>query len=91
MTYLLSQEAEHDIVRIYRFGFIKFGEAQTDKYFEALFNCFERIGKNPYQFPQASHIRKSYHYCVCGSDTIYFKLTTNEIPEIIRIIGKQEF
>ena len=50
-----------------------------------------RIGENPYQFPQASHIRQSYHYCVCGSDTIYFKLTTDEIPEIIRIIGRQEF
>ncbi|PZX53116.1 hypothetical protein LV84_03323 [Algoriphagus ratkowskyi] len=45
MTYLLSQEAEDDIVRIYRFGFINFGEAQADKYFEALINWLNELVK----------------------------------------------
>ncbi|WP_425638245.1 type II toxin-antitoxin system RelE/ParE family toxin [Algoriphagus yeomjeoni] len=91
MNYLLSQKAEEDVIRIYRFGFSKFGENQPNKYYDALFICFERIGKSPSQFPEASHIRESYRYCVCGADTIYFKLRSDGLPEIIRIIGRQEF
>lgn len=91
MKYILSQEAEQDIVRIYQFGFYKFGEAQADKYYDAIYNCFDRKAHNPGQFPLASHVRERYRYCVCGSETIYFRLRKDDIPEIIRIIGMQDF
>lgn len=45
MNYILSQEAEQDIVRIYHFGFFKFGEVQADKYFDAIFDFLERIAQ----------------------------------------------
>jgi toxin ParE1/3/4 len=39
--YILTLEAEEDIVRIYKYGFIKFGSAQADKYYEMLFESFK--------------------------------------------------
>lgn len=70
MDYLLSQEAEADLIRIYRYGFYRFGEAQANRYFEALYSCFDRIAKNPDQFPVADRIREGYSICICGSDKI---------------------
>ncbi|WP_026965814.1 type II toxin-antitoxin system RelE/ParE family toxin [Algoriphagus terrigena] len=91
MNYRLSQEAEDDLIRIYRFGFYRFGEAQADRYFEALYLCFDQIAKNPEQYPTADRIRRDYRFCVLGPNTIYFKVENQGIVEIIRIIGKQNF
>lgn len=91
MKYVLSQEAEDDLIRIYRFGFYQFGEAQADRYFEALYQCFDRIAKAPEQYPAADRIREGYRFCVSGSDTIYFKIFDPSCVEIIRIIGRQDF
>lgn len=89
--YLLTQEAEDDLIRIYLYGHGKFGERQAEKYYRSLIEHFERIAVNPYLFPAADHIGAGYRYCVCGSDTIYYKVTaTNEIV-IITIIGRQDF
>jgi len=35
------------------------------------------------------HIKKGYKRCVCGSDSIYYKLN-NDLVEIIAIIGSQD-
>lgn len=74
MNYVLSKEAENDIRQIYFYGVNRFGEAQADKYFEMLFECFQRISENPFLYPSAAHIREGYRYAVCGVETIYFKL-----------------
>ena len=41
--YILTIEAEEDIVRIYEYGFVKFGSIQADKYYNMLFECFNKI------------------------------------------------
>jgi len=89
--YKLSIESEKDLERIYVYGFYKFGMQQADKYYNMLFDCFERIAANPYMFPNAHYIKSGYRSCVCGVDTIYFKIDTAEMVEIITIIGRQNF
>ena len=89
--YFLSREAKEDIWRIYEFGVSKFVENQVVKYFLMLHDCFDKIASNPYLFPSAGHIIQGYRYCVCGSDTIYYKISNQEIVEIITIIGRQDF
>jgi toxin ParE1/3/4 len=89
--YLLTIDAEEDIVRIYEYGFALFGMIQADKYYDLLFECFDQITSNPYLFPTADHIKIGYRYCVCGVDTIYYKILNQEIVEIITIIGRQDF
>lgn len=90
MKYKLSREAEQDLIRTYQYGHSQFGEIQADIYYDEFFNSFERITKNPFLFPSAAHIKSGYRLCVCGSDTIYFKLN-KDIVEIIAIVGRQDF
>jgi toxin ParE1/3/4 len=90
-SYYLSSEAKEDLRRIYYYGIGKFGIDQADNYFHMLHDCFDRIVENPLLFPSAEHIKKGYRYCVCGVDTIYYKINKDKIVEIITIIGRQDF
>lgn len=87
----LSNDAKEDLKRIYIFGVSKFGVNQADKYFNLLHDCFDRIEANPFLFPSANHIKEDYKYCVCKSETIYFRIMKNDTIEIIIIIGKQNY
>lgn len=89
VTYKLSQDAKADIKRIYQYGVENFGEAQADKYFEALFNRFAEIAENPKQYQTVHHIKQSYRRCPCGSDNIYYRII-DDIVEIMSIIGRQD-
>jgi len=88
MIYKLSKEAEYDLINIHHFGVFRFGEKQADKYYDAFFEQFEVICENPYMFPEVNHLRKGYRRCVCGVDSIYYRINNNVI-EVITIIGSQ--
>lgn len=85
----LSNEAKDDLIRIYRYGVRKFGVAQADKYFDTFFESFELIAKNPLSFERVDHLKKGYRRCVCGADTIYFRIN-GKVAEIMAIVGRQD-
>ena len=87
--YRLSNTAKEDLIRIHQYGIQKFGIAQADKYFETFFEYFDIIAQQPYSFESVDHIKKGYKRCVCGSDSIYYKLN-NDLVEIMAIIGSQD-
>ena len=87
--YRLSNQAQEDLIQIHQYGVEKFGMSQADKYFDSFFDHFEIIAQQPFSFKKVDHIRKDYRRCVCGVDSIYFKVNGN-IVEIIAIIGRQE-
>jgi toxin ParE1/3/4 len=89
MKYKLTKEVEFDLINIHHFGVFRFGEKQADKYYYSFFEQFDAICKNPYQFPQVDHIRKGYRRCVCGVDSIYYRIN-NDTIEIIAIVGMQD-
>jgi toxin ParE1/3/4 len=88
--YKLSESAKEDLIRIFYYGLNKFGEKQAEKYYFHFFEKFDEISKNPYLYPSVNEIRPGYRKCVCGVDTIYFRIN-EEYVEIMAIIGKQEF
>jgi toxin ParE1/3/4 len=90
MKFRLSNTAVSDLIRIHQYGSKRFGEKQADKYYQHLFDCFERIGLRPFAFESVDHIVTGYRRCVCGVDAIYFKVHANEVL-IITIIGRQDF
>lgn len=67
----------------------KFGASQADKYFYTVFEYFDLTGEQPYSFEQVDFIRKGYRSCVCGSDSIFYRII-NETVEIMAIIGRQD-
>ncbi|AMO19551.1 type II toxin-antitoxin system RelE/ParE family toxin [Flavobacterium columnare] len=89
-NYDLSEQAKIDLLRIYEYGIGQFGLDQADKYFDMMHDCFNKIAKNPYLFPLESNIKSNYYKCVCGIDTIYYKVVTNGVI-ITTIVGRQDF
>ena len=89
MKYRLSNEAKNDLIRIHQYGVKKFGMVQADKYFESFFKYFDIITQRPFSFKSVDYIKKDYRRCVCGVDSIYFKVNENFI-DIMTIVGRQD-
>ena len=87
--YKLSNVAKEDLIRIYQFGAKQFGIKQADKYFESFFEHFELIAQNPLSFESVDFIKPGYRRCVCGVDSIFYKMN-DDVVEIITIVGRQE-
>ncbi|WP_282124762.1 type II toxin-antitoxin system RelE/ParE family toxin, partial [Algibacter mikhailovii] len=67
----------------------KFGTTQADKYFESFFEYFEIITQRRFSFESVDYIKKDYRRCVCGIDSIYYKIN-NDVVEIMAIVGRQD-
>lgn len=87
--YKLSEEAKNDLIRLHHSGVEKFGMTQADKYFNSFFDHFDLIARRPFSFEAVNHTKHGYRSCVFGSDSIYFKLSGNQI-EIMTIIRSQD-
>ncbi|PQJ15784.1 type II toxin-antitoxin system RelE/ParE family toxin [Aureicoccus marinus] len=87
--YRLSNEAKNDLVRIHQYGVKQFGLAQADKYFESFFQYFDLIAERPYSFESVDYLKNGYRRCVCGVDSIFFRIN-EETVEIMAIVGKQD-
>jgi len=85
----ISNVAKDDLIRIHHYGVYKFGVQQADKYFEAFFEYFDIIAQRPFSFESVDFIKVGYRRCVCGSDSIYYKVNDG-IIEIMTIISKQD-
>jgi len=87
--YKLSNAAKEDLIRIHHYGVHKFGVIQADRYFDSFFEYFDMIAQRPFSFESVDFIRTGYRRCVCGSDSIYFRINSN-VVEIMGIIGRQD-
>jgi toxin ParE1/3/4 len=87
--YRLSNEAKEDLIRIHHYGVEKFGMSQADKYFDTFFEYFEIIAQRPFSFESVDYIKTGYRRCVCGSDSIYYRIN-KDVVEIMAIVGKQD-
>ena len=88
-SYRLNEEAKADLVRIYQWGILQYGIEKADTYFAALFEAFEAIATAPLFYPSVACIRTGYRRCVCGVDSIYYRIV-DEAVEIIAILGRQD-
>lgn len=86
--YRLTNEAKNDLIRIHQFGVQKFGMTQADEYFNTFFEYFDMIAERPFSFESVDYIKKGYRRCVCGVDSIYYRINGN-IVEIMAIVGRQ--
>ncbi|MGM0526681.1 MAG: type II toxin-antitoxin system RelE/ParE family toxin [Pseudomonadota bacterium] len=87
-SYKLTAHAKEDLYRIYEYGVTTFGEQQADTYFSHLTAAFANIADTPLLYPSVDHIRLGYRRCVCGSDSINYRIKSEHI-EIVAIIKGQ--
>ncbi len=88
-NFKLTNEAKADLIRIHHYGVEKFGVTQADNYFDLLFKCFDMIAQRPFSFESVDYIKQGYRRCVCGSDSIFYKIN-NGVVEIMAIIGRRD-
>ena len=88
-SYKLSEDAKADLIRIHQHGIRRFGEAQGDKYYYALFDRFEQIAEQPLLYQAVDEFREGYRRSVCGVDSIYYRMD-GDVVEIMAIIGQQD-
>ena len=89
VKYKLSNAAQEDLIRIHHYGVSQFGMRQADKYFNTFFDYFDLIAKQPFSFEAVDYIKTSYSRCVCGSDSIYYRVN-HDVVEIMTLIGRQD-
>ena len=87
--YRLSNSAKEDLIRVHQYGVKKFGMRQADNYFDSFFKYFGIIAQRPYSFESVDFIKNGYRRCVCGSDSIYYRIHDDTV-EIMAIVGKQD-
>jgi len=87
----LTEDAKEDLRRIYRYGVLTFGEAQADRYDDALFERFAQIAHEPYLDQSVDSIREVYRRSVCGVDNIFYRLSEEVMVEIIAILSRQDY
>ncbi len=85
----ISNTAKEDLIRIHQYGVKNFGNTQADKYFDSFFEYFEIIAQRPFSFESVDFIKKGYRRCVCGADSIFFKVN-EDFVDIMTIIGRQD-
>ena len=88
-NYKLSKKAELDLLEIAIYGYKEFGFVQAEKYRDKLKKQLVVLGDNPLRYPTVEHIRVSYRRSVYGVHSIYYKVSEDGIPKIMRILRSQ--
>ena len=87
-TLILSEEADADLDHLYEDGFIRWGEAQADKYYTDILNHFDLLCENPYLFRAVDEIRAGYRRSVCGKHSIFYRITDATV-EIMGLVKRE--
>lgn len=85
---VLSLEADQDLERIYIDGYVRWGQAQADKYYDGLIDHFGLLAKNPMIFRAVSEVREGYRRGVYRKHAIYYRIDGDTVK--IMAIVKHE-
>lgn len=90
MMYKISNEAQHDIEKIWLYTFENWSIEQADRYYNLILDEIEYLAENPQVGKDYSHVRKDYLRSKVKSHFIFYKLNKKEkLIEIIRVLHQQ--
>jgi toxin ParE1/3/4 len=84
----ISRRAEQQLEELYLDGFRRWGEKQTDDYYDKLIIHIALICETPSIFMSVDSIRAGYRRSVCGKHSIYYRIINNSV-EIMGVLKKQ--
>ena len=85
MSYLLSQEAEGDLVEIYDRSLDDWGEAQADKYLDGLYATFTGLSVRPLAGRVRPEIGANMRSRLYGSHVIFYIAQPKRV-DILRVL-----
>jgi len=88
-TLRITKVADQDLDDLYTEGFMNWGEAQADRYYDGLLERFDRICEAPKMYPVVDDIRAGYRRSVYEKHAIYYVID-DETVEIRAVIKYQD-
>jgi toxin ParE1/3/4 len=85
-SYQLTNAADEDLVELYTYSFLEFGEHRAEAYFELLEDCLQRLAANPQLGVGVTGLRRDYYRFVHQRHSIYYKKSRSGIL-VVRILG----
>lgn len=90
MGYVLSRQAEEDIINIFITGAEQFGIAQAKRYHQQLTTTFEFLADNTQAAPLRTEITPAVHLHPVGSHLVIYQLNDDNSIFIIRVRHSHE-
>ena len=84
--FTLTKKAKADLKEIAHNTQCQWGRDQRDKYLAMLDSCFLQLAANPCMGKDCSHIRSGYRKNTVGSHVIFYRQTSADIIEIVRVL-----
>lgn len=85
-NYRLTRLAEHDLEKIWEYTVYEWSLNQAEKYIDGLLSSFEAIGQGKTTGKSIDQVRKGYKKALYGKHYIFFRFSSNNVAEIIRVL-----
>ncbi len=82
-------EAERDLIEIWQYSFVHWGEAQADLYLDRIEEAVERLRERPGLGVDCSEIRARYRRWKVGEHHIYY-ITDTRCIHVIRVLNARQ-
>ena len=89
MRYSISEKANQDIEKIWLYTFENWSIEQADRYYNLILDEIEFISENFESGKSADYIKKGYRSSIVKSHIIFYKKSSRNIVEIIRVLHQK--
>ncbi len=89
MIYFISGKANQDIENIWLYTYETWSLEQTDRYYNLILDEIEFIAKNFESGKPVDYIKKGYRASSVKSHIIFYKKSSRNIVEIIRVLHQK--
>lgn len=84
--YRITRLAQSDIQNIWNYTAEQWSYDQAEKYIDGLFLCFDAIASGAMQGRSVDFIRQGYKKAAYGRHMVFFRIGTDQVTEIIRVL-----
>ena len=89
MKYLISEKANEDIEKIWLYTYENWSLEQANRYYNLILDEIEFISQNFESGKSVDFIKKGYRVTLVKSHTIFYKKSSHNIVEIVRVLHQK--
>jgi toxin ParE1/3/4 len=89
IPYLLTPAAQADLEQIWDYTHDSWGVDQAEKYLRELQHAIDHAAANPLIGRACDEIRPGYRKLAAGSHTLFYRLTTEGVIDVVRILHQR--
>lgn len=84
--YRITRLAQNDLQSIWDYTVQEWSVSQAEKYIDGLLSCFDAIADGSMSTRAVDHIRQGYKKAAYGRHLVFFRIGTDQIIEVIRVL-----